>query len=172
MTSVSGSRRRRSSACRAVTPPTSAERSRPPVPIACEIPEPRAWRWLITAWSPVPEAPIRPTGPRRTRVAQPKPEPPRRAVPRSARAAARLGKAEAEAADHRRAAIRSQHQQPALAALPLQRHLALDGHVVAVEENVAAVVERLLRHRRGVPAGHRDQHPARLREDLQGGGEA
>ena len=87
-------------------------------------------------------------------------------------AADAVGEAEPDAADDRRAAVRPQHEQALLARLPLERHLALERHVVAVEEDVAAVVERLVRHVRRVAAGNGDQHPARLGELLQGGGQA
>src|SRR5207237_1215409 len=73
-TLVSGSAPRAAIPCKVVSPPTAAWRSRPPVPIAWETPEPRRWMRLVSSWIPVPEAPTTPMGPRRTRFAKPRPE--------------------------------------------------------------------------------------------------
>ena len=132
-------------------PPTSSERSRPPVPIACEI-----------------------AGAERVELARDRLEPraggadqPHVAPPHA------VGEAQPHAAEDRRAAVRPHHQQPPCAsALRLSAASSRERHVVAVEEDVAAVLEGLLRHPGGVAAGHRDQHPARLGQELEGGGEA
>ena len=64
-------------------PPTSGERSRPPTPMAWEMPTPAASSRQVTSWMPVPEAPTTPTGPRRTALANPRPTPSMMAVPQS-----------------------------------------------------------------------------------------
>ena len=66
-----------------VMPPTSALRSRPPVPIAWLTPLPaRAIRHEIS-WMPVPEAPMMPMSPRGTTFANASGTPPMIAVPQS-----------------------------------------------------------------------------------------
>ncbi len=69
---------------RIIRPPTSADRSRPPTPIACDTPTPAASSRQLTSWMPVPDAPTIPTGPRRTALAKPSATPSMIAVPQSA----------------------------------------------------------------------------------------
>ncbi len=83
ITFVSGSAASASMPSSIISPPTSAERSRPPVPMACETPPPRRWMTLETSWMPVPAAPTMPIGPRRTALAKASGRPPRMAVPQS-----------------------------------------------------------------------------------------
>ncbi len=83
MTRVAGSAASSCRACVAAIPPTSAERSRPPVPSACVTPVPSASRCARTACRPVPEAATTPIGPGRTRLAKPRPVPATTAVPQS-----------------------------------------------------------------------------------------
>jgi len=63
--------------------PTSALRSRPPVPIAWLMPPPARATRQDTSWMPVPEAPIRPMSPRGTTLANASGTPPMIAVPQS-----------------------------------------------------------------------------------------
>ena len=80
---VAGSASSRSIAIRVVMPPTSFLRSRPPVPIACDMPRPaRAIRQEIS-WMPVPDAPTMPMSPRGTTLANARGTPPMIAVPQS-----------------------------------------------------------------------------------------
>ena len=83
MIRVSGSRLRRSRLWWAVTAPTAAERSRPPVPRAWVMPAPNWWMRALTCCSPVPDAATRPMEPRRTLLAKPRPTPLTMAVPQS-----------------------------------------------------------------------------------------
>ncbi|MEV5541494.1 hypothetical protein AB0L13_32075 [Saccharopolyspora shandongensis] len=64
-------------------PPTSADRSRPPVPMSCEIPPPRAWMRTLTSCEPVPEAATMPIVPGRTALAKQSPTLLMMAVPQS-----------------------------------------------------------------------------------------
>ena len=64
-------------------PPIASDRSWPPVPIACDTPEPSSWIRAVTSWVPVPEAPTTPIGPRRTTFANPSGMPLTIAVPQS-----------------------------------------------------------------------------------------
>ena len=66
-----------------IMPCTSADRSRLPVPIACDTPTPSRDSRQQTSWVPVPEAPTMPIGPRATRLAKPRPTPSMIAVPQS-----------------------------------------------------------------------------------------
>ncbi len=70
-------------ACRQVMPPTSRLRSRPPAPMACDRPPPRRSIWTMTSWSPVPEAPTRPTDPSCTALLKANGSPHIRPVPQS-----------------------------------------------------------------------------------------
>ena len=64
-------------------PPIASARSWPPVPIACDTPEPSSWMRAVTSCVPVPEAPTTPIGPRRTTFANPSGMPLTIAVPQS-----------------------------------------------------------------------------------------
>ena len=64
-------------------PPIASARSCPPVPIACDTPEPSSWMRAVTSWVPVPDAPTTPIGPRRTTFAKPSGMPLTIAVPQS-----------------------------------------------------------------------------------------
>jgi hypothetical protein len=83
MTRVPGSRASSAMPWRMLTAPTSACRSRPPVPMAWLTPPPRRWIWQVTSCSPVPEAATSPMAPRRTALAKPSGTPPTMAVPQS-----------------------------------------------------------------------------------------
>ena len=73
----------RQTASRVASPPTSADRSRPPTPRACVTPTP-AWSSRVSScWQPVPDAATRATGPGRQALAKPSPSPPTTAVPQS-----------------------------------------------------------------------------------------
>jgi hypothetical protein len=65
----------------AMVPPTSADRSRPPTPMAWLTPSPHWSRRHMTSWAPVPAAATTPTRPARTALAKPSPAPPSMAVP-------------------------------------------------------------------------------------------
>src|SRR5207302_1244442 len=69
--SVSGSSSRRLIASRVMRPPTSGERSRPPTPIAWEMPAPWWASRQQSCWTPVPDAPTIPTRPRGTAFQKP-----------------------------------------------------------------------------------------------------
>ncbi len=71
MTFVFGSLASMSMAKSVVSAPTFSLRSRPPVPIAWEMPNPAFSTRQVTSWVPVPEAPTTPMGPRRTLLAKP-----------------------------------------------------------------------------------------------------
>ncbi len=64
-------------------PPTSVDRSRPPVPIPCVIPTPMRVRLLVTDCNPVPAAATTPTGPGVMALAKPSAIPLMMAVPAS-----------------------------------------------------------------------------------------
>ena len=66
-----------------VMPPTSSERSRPPVPMACEMPRPALAIRQVTSWMPVPEAPMIPMSPLGTALANASGTPAMMAVPQS-----------------------------------------------------------------------------------------
>lgn len=66
-----------------VVPPTRSCRSRPPTPIACEMPRPACAIRHVTSCVPVPEAPTTPMSPRGTRLAKANGTPLRIAVPQS-----------------------------------------------------------------------------------------
>ena len=83
ITSVSGSSSRRRIASRVIRPPTSGPRSRPPTPIACEVPTPWCARRQVSCWMPVPEAPTMPMRPRGTTLENPIPTPSMIEVPQS-----------------------------------------------------------------------------------------
>ena len=65
----------------AISPPTSADRSRPPTPITCDTPDPHRCSRVIASWAPVPAAATTPTGPAATRLENPRPTPASAAVP-------------------------------------------------------------------------------------------
>ena len=65
----------------AISPPTSADRSRPPTPITCDTPDPHRCSRVIASWAPVPAAATTPTGPAATRLEKPSPTPASAAVP-------------------------------------------------------------------------------------------
>ena len=46
-----------------VIPPTSVDRSLPPVPMAFLTPSPRRSMMVVSSWMPVPDAPMMPMGP-------------------------------------------------------------------------------------------------------------
>ena len=81
MTSVPGSASSARTASRAISPPTSAERSRPPTPITWDTPMPHRSSSVMTSCAPVPAAATTPTGPAPTALAKPSPTPPSMAVP-------------------------------------------------------------------------------------------
>jgi hypothetical protein len=64
-------------------PPTASARSRLPVPMPLEMPEPAWCARLENSCMPVPVDPTMPMGPRRTALAKPMPAPHRKAVPQS-----------------------------------------------------------------------------------------
>jgi hypothetical protein len=82
-TSVSGSAAKIFKTCPIIRPPTSSERSRPPTPMACEIPSPAAVIRQDTSCRPVPEAAANPIRPRPTTFAKPRGVPLIIAVPQS-----------------------------------------------------------------------------------------
>ena len=132
-TPASASSRR--SASRVASPPTSADRSRPPTPSAWVTPTPTWSSSASTCWQPVPEAATRPTGPGWTTLAKPRPRPPTTAVPQSGPVTSSL----------------------LLSGGPLERDLLLDRHVVAEDHHVVARLDGVHRLDEGVRAGHRDQ---------------
>ena len=73
----------RSSASSVITPPTAAERSRPPTPISAAFPTPARSSRHDTSCAPVPEAATMPTGPGRSTFANPSGTPSSTAVPQS-----------------------------------------------------------------------------------------
>ena len=137
ITPVCGSRASRSSACSAVMPPTSA----------FEIATARAER-LRDALTQL----VNGAGDGLQARA-------RRGDDADPAAANPVGKAQPNAVDDRRAAVRAHDQQALVARLALERDLVRQVDVVAVEEDVLAQVQRLLRHAGGVAAGDRDQDP-------------
>ena len=80
---VAGSASSMSSAISVEMPPTFCERSRPPTPIACEMPWPACAIRQETSCSPVPEAPTMPMSPRGTALAKASGMPLMIAVPQS-----------------------------------------------------------------------------------------
>ena len=80
---VAGSASSRSIAISVVMPPTSALRSRPPVPMAWLMPRPARAIRHETSWMPVPDAPMMPMSPRGTTLAKASGTPPMMAVPQS-----------------------------------------------------------------------------------------
>ena len=98
-----------------VVPPTRSSRSRPPIPNACDTPAPNRWISDVTCWSPCPDAPTSPIGPRRTAFAKPSGTP----------------------SDDRGAAVGPHHEQALPLGQPLELDLVLDRDVVAEEEHVA-----------------------------------
>ena len=82
-TSTRGSASSRARAVRVDSPPTSAERSRPPTPYAAATPTPAWSSSASTCWQPVPDAATMPTGPGATTLAKPSPMPSTTAVPQS-----------------------------------------------------------------------------------------
>src|SRR5690242_9910402 len=81
MTSVPGSASSARTASRAISPPTSADRSRPPTPMTWDTPMPQRSSSVMTSCAPVPAAATTPTGPAPTALAKPSPTPPSMAVP-------------------------------------------------------------------------------------------
>ena len=77
MTLVAGSVSRASIPANVEMPPMASVRSRLPVPMPFEIPEPAWWIRLENSCMPVPEDPTIPMGPRRTAFVKPRPAPPR-----------------------------------------------------------------------------------------------
>ena len=118
MSSTAGSASSRRSASRVESPPTSADRSRPPTPRAERDPDAGVVEQASSCWQPVPDAATMPTGPGCTTLAKPSPMPPTTAVPQSG-------------------PITSSPRSAA----PLERDLLLDRHVVAEDHHVAAGVE-------------------------------
>ena len=68
-----------------------------------------------------------------------------------------VGEAQRHAADDRGPAVGAHDEQAALASEQLQLDLVVDRDVVAEQEDVEAVLERLERFGRGVAAGRRDE---------------
>ena len=66
---------------RAISPPTSADRSWPPSPMTWLTPTPHRSSSAIASWAPVPAAATTPTGPGLTAFANPRPTPLNTAVP-------------------------------------------------------------------------------------------
>ncbi len=83
MTLVSGSSASSRAPNSVIAPSSSLERSRPPVPMAWEMPSPQWAMVQLTSCMPVPEAPTMPMRPRGTRLANPSPTPAMIAVPQS-----------------------------------------------------------------------------------------
>ena len=123
----------RSRASSVITPPTAAERSRPPTPISAAFPTP----------GPVEQARhlLRP-GARGRDDAD-------RAGPQHVR------EAERHPVEHRGAAVRSHHQQPPPRGQRLEPHLVLDRDVVGEAHDVQPAPQRLLGDERRVRSGHR-----------------
>ena len=141
MRSIGGSASRRRSASRVDSPPTSAERSRPPTPRAAPTPTPAATSrhmQLLAAGAGRGDDADRGPGP-----------------------APRVGEAEPDPADHRGAAVRAHHEQPALGGRPLEGDLLLERDVVAEDHDVAAGVEGV--HRLDRRVTRRAPTPARAR---------
>ena len=101
-------------------PPIRSSRSRPPTPIAWEIPAPSRSMRQTTCCSPVPEAPTRPIVPRRYGVREP----------------------ERHAVQDRGPAVRAHEEQVLLHGQALELQLVRDRHVVAEEEHVQTPLER------------------------------
>jgi hypothetical protein len=68
-----------------------------------------------------------------------------------------VGEAQPDAREHRGAALRAHHQQPALRAAALERDLVVERDVVGEQEDVQAPGQRAIGLERRVLAGHRDQ---------------
>ena len=83
ITSADRSSTSRSRASSVITPPTAAERSRPPTPISAAFPTPARSSRHDTSCAPVPEAATMPTGPGRSTFANPSGTPSSTAVPQS-----------------------------------------------------------------------------------------
>ena len=122
--------------CGSTSPPTSADRSRPPTPYAVVTPTPAWSSSASTCWQPVPDAATMPTGPGETTLANPSPSPPTTAVPQSGPITSRSR----------------------LGGVPLERDLLLERHVVAEDHHVAAGLEGVHGLDGGTRAGHRHQH--------------
>src|SRR3954453_18048100 len=152
-TSVAGSSARACSPCSIEMPPTSSDRSWPPVPRAWETPAPSWWTRTVTSWVPVPEAPTTPIGPRRTTLGKPGGSPLTRGGP----APDDVGEAERDAVDDGGAAVGAHHHEAVIAGVRLQLDLVGDGDVVAEDHDVETEPDRLHRLRRRVVAGYRDQ---------------
>ncbi len=136
ISSTAGSSSRRRRASRVASPPTSAERSRPPTPSAEETPTPAWSSRASSCWQPVPDAATMPTGPGRHHV----------------------GEAEPDAVDDRGPAVGAHDQDPAVGGRALERDLLGHRHVVAEDHHVAAGVDRVHRLGQHVGSGDGDQH--------------
>ncbi len=78
-----------------------------------------------------------------------------------------VGEADPHAADQAGAAVRAHHQPAAGAGQLLELHFLLQGDIVAEEENMLALLQRLARFPGGVGPGHRDHHQVGLRMSAQ-----
>ena len=134
ITSVPGSSRRAVTADSAIRPPTSSDRSRPPRPMTWLTPAPQRSSSDMASCAPVPAAATIPTTPGLTTLAKPRPTPPSIAVP----------------------APGPIISSPRRRAWSLSATSVVDGHVVAEEEHVQVLAERLVGRQGGVLAGHRD----------------
>ena len=94
----------------------------------------------MASWAPVPAAATTPTGPGLTALAKPSPTP----------------------AEHRRSRARTHHQPATVERVVLERHLLVDGHVVAEQQDVQVGGQGLVGSQRGIVAGHRDHRDVGL----------
>ena len=116
-------------------PPTSLLRSRPPTPMACEIPPPY---WPIrqdTSWMPVPDAPTRPMSPRDTTLANASGTPP----------------------DDRRAAVGAHNQTAKLRSFTLELRFVCQADVVAKKHDIEPLPDRLTCFSNGEGSRYRNQ---------------
>ena len=105
---------------------------------------------LVIACRPVPDAPTNPI----------------ESTPHS------IGKAQSDAVDDRRAAVRPHDEQTFRSGRLFQRHFVVQRDIIAIEKHVTPLIKRVACNARRIAARHGNQHPAGFGQLLDRCGQA